>query len=71
LSSPTLVRIPDKPLLSFEHGTFDSVHGTPAHAFEPDRFKSASRIHAVPSCYDGDACTTSASSMGVYAYSQT
>ena len=36
LPSPTLVRIPDKPVMGFEGGTFDSVHRTMTHAARHD-----------------------------------
>jgi len=48
LSSPALVRIADEPLMGFEDSTFDRVHGTPAHTFEPDRFEPTHRVHTVP-----------------------
>jgi hypothetical protein len=55
LTASAVVRIPDEPIMGFEGGTGDRVHGTTAHAFEPDSCESTRRVHAVLSCYAGDA----------------
>jgi len=38
--------------MGFEDSTLDSVHETPAHAFEPDGFEPTSRIHVVLLFFD-------------------